>query len=540
MRSLPLWKPILIAIISFVSLLYALPSLMGGAPGWWPSFLPSEVIHRGLDLQGGLHLLLGVETDKAVMQVSENTVDEIRRELREQKLRYRGLERKGLDTLVIRLSPRSDVKKISEIIKEKFTALEPLESSTEEGKGSLLFRLHADEVKKIRESAVTQAIQTIRSRVDEFGVSEPSIQKQGQEEDRPGEGRILIQLPGLKDPARAKEIIGRTAQLEFKLVDEENDITKALDGRIPPKSMILYGSENDRATGKKVRQPYLLKKRTEMAGNRLVDANVQFDSQFNEPYVLIKFDRQGSRMFARITGENVKKRMAIVLDKRVYSAPVIQEKIEGGIARITGDFDLQEARDLAIVLRSGALPAPVYFMEERTVGPTLGSDSVAQGLQSILMGGALVLLFMILYYKGFGALANIAVVLNIIILMAILTTLQATLTLPGIAGAVLLLGMAVDANVLIFERIREELKVGKTPRAAINHGYEKAFATILDANITTLITALVLFQFGTGPIRGFAVTLSIGILASMFTAIFMTRVILEWWTQGKRLRKLSI
>ncbi len=529
MRQLPIWKPAVIFFVTFFSLLYALPSLLGGVPGGWPGWLPDQVIQRGLDLQGGLYLLMHVETDKAVEQTAENLVDEIRGLLRKDRLRYRGVVRDGMDAVILKLSDRSDPPKVRQVLDKEMPNILREETSATQWRLSL----KPEERKEIRRFAVEQSIQTIRSRIDQFGVAEPTIQKQGEE-------RILIQLPGLKDPARAIELIGKTARLEFKMLDEKGDLSAALNGRVPPGDILLYGEESDRNTGRTVRQPYLLKKRTVLAGDLLTDARVNFDPQFNEPYVAITFNRQGARKFGQLTGENVGKRMAIVLDKVVYSAPVIREKIEGGRAQISGSFTPEEAHDLAIVLRAGALPAPVKILEERTVGPTLGRDSVEQGLASILIGGALVLLFMVLYYKGFGLLANLAVVVNILILMAVLAALQATLTLPGIAGAVLLLGMAVDANVLIFERIREELRLGKTPLAAIDHGYDKAFSTILDANITTLITAVVLYQFGTGPVRGFAVTLSIGLMASMFTAIFMTRVVLALVVRKRRLTSVSI
>jgi preprotein translocase subunit SecD len=530
MQQQPIWKPILILLVTLITLIYSLPSILGGAPSWYPSFLPQQVISRGLDLQGGLYLLMQVETDKAVEQSAENLVDDIRGIMRKERLRYRGVERKGIDGVTLRLSNSSEPEKIRALIKSELPRVVVTED--EPGK-SWTITILPIEVTEIRKLAVEQSIETIRSRIDQFGVSEPTIQRQGKE-------RILIQLPGLEDPARAKNIIGKTARLEFKMVDDKGNLSAAMAGRVPPGTILLYGQERDRGTGKVTRQPYLLKKRTVLAGDLLTDARVNIDQQQNEPYVLITFNRQGGRKFAQLTGETVGKRMAIVLDNVVYSAPVIREKIEGGRAQITGNFTPADAHDLAIILRAGALPAPVSFLEERTVGPTLGRDSVEQGLASILIGAALVLVFMLVYYKGFGLLANLAVIINVLILMAVLTGLQATLTLPGIAGAVLLLGMAVDANVLIFERIREELRLGKTPMAAIDHGYAKAFSTIVDANITTLITAIVLYQFGTGPVKGFAVTLSIGLMASMFTAIFLTRVVLAMYVSGRRLKSLSI
>ncbi|MEJ2097376.1 MAG: protein translocase subunit SecD, partial [Deltaproteobacteria bacterium] len=289
-----------------------------------------------------------------------------------------------------------------------------------------------------------------------------------------------------------------------------------------------------------VKTPYLVQKNTLLTGASLTDARVEIDSQYNEPYVSIQFDKKGGRIFSRITEQNVKKRLAIVLDGKVYSAPVIQEKISGGAARITGSFTMEQARDLAIALRAGALPAPVNVIEERTVGPSLGADSIRKGLISMCIGGLLVVIFMVIYYKGSGLIADIALLLNIVIIAGGLAGFQATLTLPGIAGIILTIGMAVDANVLIFERIREEMALGKTPRASVDAGYTRATLTILDANVTTLIAALVLFQFGTGPVKGFAVTLSLGVLASLFTALILTRLIFDYLLIHRKARTISI
>jgi len=297
-------------------------------------------------------------------------------------------------------------------------------------------------------------------------------------------------------------------------------------------------AENEAAAAQK--QPYLVKKRTLLTGEYLTDARVQIDSQFNEPYVAIEFDRKGAKLFERVTGENVKKRLAIVLDNKVYSAPTIQEKIPGGSARITGSFNTQEAHDLAIVLRAGSLPAPVEIIEERTVGPSLGHDSISKGLYSMVVGGILVLIFMVFYYKGAGLIADFALILNILLIAGGLAAFGATLTLPGIAGIILTIGMAVDANVLIFERIREELRLGKTPIASVSTGFDRASLTILDANVTTLIAALVLFQFGTGPVKGFAVTLSLGVLASVFTALVISRLVFDYLYVSIRVKSLSI
>jgi preprotein translocase subunit SecD len=376
-------------------------------------------------------------------------------------------------------------------------------------------------------------LETIRNRIDQFGVSEPDIRRQGHK-------RILIQLPGISETQRAKDLIGKTAQLEFKLLDETHSVDAALKGKIPPGSQILYQVDEDTETHQKRKTPYLVKKRTLLTGAHLTNARVQINSQYNEPYVGIEFDRKGGRIFEKITGENIKKRLAIVLDNKVYSAPVIQDKISGGQASITGRFTAEEARDLAIVLRAGALPAPVKILEERTVGPSLGADSIRLGILSMLVGGLLVILFMVVYYRLAGIVADIALIVNIIVMAAGLAALQATLTLPGIAGFILTIGIAVDANVLIYERIREELRLGKTLRAAVDAGYSRASLTIIDANVTTLIAALVLFQFGTGAVKGFAVTLSLGVLASLFTSLILSRSIFNYLLINRKIKVLSI
>jgi len=379
--------------------------------------------------------------------------------------------------------------------------------------------------------APQRALEVIRNRIDQFGVLEPTIQLQG-------EDRILIQLPGVTDRERAKELIGRTAHLEFVLVSDDPELLKAaIGGENVEGHRLKYMKNRD---GKK--EPMLLEENAVLTGDTLVDATMEFSQQnFGQPYVSLELNSQGGGRFADITGANTGRRLAVVLDGEIYTAPVIRERIPSGRAQITGNFSVQEAKDIAIVLRAGALPAPVVMIEERSVGPALGKDSVEKGIRAVLMGGIAVLLFMAVYYLIAGVIADFALLLNILIITGALAYFKGTLTLPGIAGLVLTIGMAVDANVLIFERIREESRLGKTLRAAISAGYDKAFWTILDANVTTLITALILFQFGTGPVRGFATTLSIGIVASMFTALVVTRLILDLLTVGSdRLGKLSM
>jgi len=529
------WKLFLIIALVVSALVYVVPSVCPNLPIWWKTLgiLPTEKIHLGLDLQGGMHLVLEVQTQKAVENRIERTVQELRDAMKKAGIRYAELNRVKEIQISVRILNQEKAEAFDDMLNKEFAWLR-LVSKTPEGEGLVVrLDLPEQEVKYIKEMASKQAMETIRNRIDQFGVSEPDIRRQG-------ENRILVQLPGIKDPQRAVNLIGQTALLEFKLVDEEHDVQEALKGKIPPSDEILYEITEDKITRRTIKTPFLVQKRTYLTGEYLTDARVQIDSQFGEPYVSLDFDKKGARLFERITGANVKKRLAIVLDGRIYSAPVIQEKISGGHARITGNFTTEEARDLAIVLRAGALPAPVKILEERTVGPSLGRDSIEKGLLSMWVGGILVVLFIAIYYKGAGIIADIALCLNIILIAAGLAFFQATLTLPGMAGIILTIGMAVDANVIIFERIREEARLGKTPRAAVDAGYAKATLTILDANVTTLIAALVLFQFGTGPIKGFAVTLSIGILASLFTAIVVSRLIFDYLVFQRRIRRLSI
>ncbi len=521
------WRIPVIALVLIVAVIYVIPTFK---PGWWPN----KQINLGLDLQGGMHLVLEVKTEKAVESTLERIRNELRTSFRNEQIRHKGIDYSGKQALSVKLIDPNDFDKIDDVLGKNYADVKVLSSSMENGIKTVKIGLTDEWVAQIKKQATEQALETIRNRIDQFGVSEPDIRVQG-------ERRIQIQLPGIQDTERAKELIGKTALLEFKLLDAEHDLGSALNGNVPPGSEILYeavDSDTEQAAAKK--QPYLVKKRTLMTGAYLTDARVQIDSQFNEPYVSIDFDRKGAKIFERITDENVKKRLAIVLDNKVYSAPTIQEKIPGGSARITGSFNTQEAHDLAIILRAGSLPAPVEIIEERTVGPSLGHDSISKGLYSMVAGGILVLLFMVIYYKGAGLVADFALVLNILLIAGGLAAFQATLTLPGIAGIILTIGMAVDANVIIFERIREEMRLGKTPIASIATGFDRASLTILDANVTTLIAALVLFQFGTGPVKGFAVTLSLGVLASLFTALVISRLVFDYLYISVRVKSLSI
>jgi preprotein translocase subunit SecD len=525
------WRGIIVILVLVIALIYLTPSISRTLPTWWPNILPEEKIHLGLDLMGGMHLILEVQSQRAVESHLERMVEDIRQSLRKAKIRYQELNRSGPDRLGLTLLRREDIKAVEEMASDTFSDMSVKVVSLAEGGPRVEFILSQQAQQHIKRMAVDQAVETITNRIDQFGVTEPDIRPQGRD-------RILVQLPGVDDPKRAIDIIGRTARLEFKLVDEENSVEEALRGNIPPGDEILYQIKGE--SGSQTKIPFLLKKRAVITGEYLTDARVQIDSRYNEPYVSLTFDSRGARLFEQITGANIKKRLAIVLDNVVNSAPVIQDRIAGGRAQITGRFTTEEARDLAIVLRAGALPAPVKIIEERTVGPSLGKDSIEKGLKSMLIGGLIVILFVAFYYKFAGIIADLALLLNIVLIGAGLAFFGATLTLPGIAGVILIIGMAIDANVLIFERIREELRLGKTPRAAVDGGYSKALVTILDANITTLIAALVLFQFGTGPVKGFAVTLSIGIIASLFTAIVITRLIFDYLIIERGWKTISI
>ncbi len=527
------WRGLLIAIFIVIALLHLIPSLPGGLPSWWPGMFPEEKIRLGLDLQGGMHLVYEVGVKTAVENDLELFKENIRESLREEKIRYYELKRDGIKGIDVTIISEDHKESFEDLIKSRFREFDLEEGAPVEKGVRYMLLLKKEDKNQIMKTAVDSALETINNRIDEFGVSEPDIRSLP-------DNRIQIQLPGVDDPERAKALIGRTAQLEFKLVDSKNSVEEAEKGNIPLGDEILYENIRDNETGKVIKNPHLLKKTVVLTGKYITDARVRIDQQYNEPYVSLTFDSQGARIFERVTGENVGERLAIVLDGNVYSAPNINEKISGGHAQITGRFTMEDARDLAIVLRTGSFSAPVIPLEERTVGPSLGKDSINKGFYSMIIGGVIVIAFMIIYYGFSGIIADIALLLNVVFIMAGLAFFGATLTLPGIAGMILTIGMAVDANVLIFERIREELKLGKTARTAIESGFSKAIVTILDANVTTFIVALVLFQFGTGPVKGFAVTLSIGIVASFITAVFIARFIFDFLYIRLNWKKISI
>lgn len=526
------WRVGLIALFLMGSLIYLVPTLTGGkVPSWWGGLLPKDKIHLGLDLQGGTHLVLEVETPKAVDGKLELIGTDLEDTLNSKTIRFKQVGKTGTDRVTVTLYDKGSADAVQKLLKERYPQMEMLPAADEGGFITLGIRVGEKEAQDIRDKAVAQALETIRNRIDQFGVSEPIIQREGI-------NHIVVQLPGIKDPKRAIELIGKTARLEFKMVDEGANPQPGMP--ISPEDERVIEKKVDQATGAVTEIPYVLKKKTLITGDLLTDAQVRIDSQFNQPYVAIEFNSLGAKLFDQVTAANVGKRFAIVLDNNVYSAPVIRERISGGSAQISGSFTEKEAADLAIVLRAGALPAPVKIIQNVTVGPSLGQDSINKGLMAGLIGVILVVVFMTIYYKFSGIIANVGMVLNIVYLMGALAALGATLTLPGIAAIVLLIGMSVDSNVLIFERIREELRLGKSVKAAVDAGYDKAFLTVMDSHVTTLITAAVLFQFGTGPVKGFAVSLSLGIIINLFTSLLGTKVVYDFILGRTHVKKLSI
>ena len=525
-------------------------NLLPATPAWLQA-LNARPMYLGLDLRGGVHFLMQVDMRAVIEKAEQSYADDLRRLMRKQKIRYRAVTRLRNGGLEIRFRDAETREQARRLVRDELQDLE-VEEVDRGDSFVLLARMKPEAVQEKRRFALEQNMTSLRNRVNELGVAEPIIQQQGME-------RIVVQLPGVQDTATAKRILGRTATLEFRMVDEEHDVMAAAAGRVPAGAKLYH---DRRGT------PILLKKRIIYSGDNIVDAAPGFDSQTNTPIVSITLDARGAAINQRVTGRNVGKRMGVVyieiksepkLDKdgnpvfdeqgrpvtvkrrveEVITAPVIKSQL-GKRFQIEGLDSVEEANELALLLRAGALAAPIEIVEERTVGPSLGQDNIDQGFNSILIGFVIVLGFMLVYYRVFGLIADVALAVNLVLMVAILSLFQATLTLPGIAGILLTVGMAVDANVLIFERIREELRNGNSPQASIHAGYQKAFSTIADANITTLIAAIMLFNFGTGPIKGFAITLSIGILTSMFTAIFAARGLTNLLFGGRRLSRLPI
>jgi preprotein translocase subunit SecD len=515
-------------------------NLASTTPSWLAS-MGAEAMNLGLDLRGGVHFLMEVDMDAAVKLALESFASEFRALLRDEKIRYKKIQvEDGKVVIGFRNTEHRDNALIK--IKDDYNDIEiaAVEIGTTP---SLAVNLTDSLIRETKQTALQQNIITLRNRINELGVAEPTVQQQG-------DSRIVVQLPGVQDTAQAKKILGATATLEFRLVDYENEAQDAINGRVPPNSKLYYHRDG---------RPYLLKKQVMLTGEHIINSTSTLDPDSGTPAVSVTLDGKGSRIFSKVTGDNVGNPMAVVFIEsktetrkidgeivkvrrqlpQIISVATIRDQLSKKF-QITGLDSGAEASELALLLRAGALAAPIEIVEERTVGPSLGQDNIDQGFQSVMIGFAFVLVFMIIWYRIFGAVANLALAANLVLIVALLSLLQATLTLPGIAGIVLTVGMAVDANVLIFERIREELRVGNTAQASIDAGYGKAFSTIADANITTLIAAIVLFSFGTGSIKGFAVTLSLGILTSMFTAIMGTRAAVNMIYGRKSQAKLSI
>ena len=516
MKNYPLWKATLVILVISLGIIFTLPTLLykENSNNW---FFDNK-INLGLDLQGGSYLLLEVQTEVLMQEELNNISDSI-------QFIARGLQTNIIniiseeDEIQLRFSNNDKLEEIREKFKKNYRNVNvTIKNNTMKIVINEIFK------KNIKESAIKQSLEIVRKRIDESGTKEPLIQRSGKK-------RILLQLPGIKDPERIKELLGTTAKLTFHMVDDEDTISLKAN-RAPFGKIIVADFYNPEIK-------YLVEKKSRVGGENLVDAKASFDPQEGHA-VSFRFDTTGAQKFGKATSENVGKRFAVILDGVVITAPVINTAITGGSGIITGNFSSQEAADLSVLLRAGALPAPLSIIEERSVGPGLGADSIASGKIAAIIGMICVCIFMILIYGVFGLLANLSLIANLFIIVSLLGTIGATLTLPGIAGIVLTIGMAVDANVLVFERIKEEINKKTNALEAVKNGFNKALSTILDANITTLIAALLLFVFGSGPIKGFAITLSLGVLASMFTAIMFTNFLIYLWFSFSKKKVINI
>jgi SecD/SecF fusion protein len=532
------------------------PSFYPGTPDWWKKYLAPEGLRLGLDLQGGMHLVLKVNLPKAEENALEFAANDLRDALADQSISAVRTSSPTPGEIIFTLPNSSAVEGVRALVAADFPDIDTRVEVKEGSFPRIFLTLTPEKKEYIKEHAVDQSLEILRNRIDQFGVAEPVIIRQGDDE-------IVIQLPGVKDPKRALRLLGDTAQLEFRIVADATGLNLAemvaqteasgqwqtgeslaklnrvLQSRLPEGTTLYFERETDRLTNQEIVTPILLNNQVLMTGEMVKDAQVRIGGTFNEPYVSLDMTSRGGKVFGQITENNVGKRMAIVLDDTVRSAPVIRERILGGSAQITGNFSHEEAADLAIVLRVGALPAPVDIVQNMTVGATLGQDSINKGLTSGIFGAILVVAFMIIYYRLSGVVANTALLLNILLLFAGLAVLGATLTLPGIAGIILSIGMAVDANVIIYERMREEYALGKSVRSSIEGGFSNAFSTIVDSQVTTLITALALFLFGTGPIKGFAVTLSLGIIFNLFAVLFFSRLMFDTINSVRPMKRLA-
>ena len=541
--SLKLKLGLLLFLIA-LAVITVVPSFYSSTPDWWKKYMAPEGLRLGLDLQGGMHLVLKVDLQKAEENSLELAANDLKDTLSEQSISAIRTPSPAPDTVIFTLPNTGSVEEVTNLIKDDFPDISIKVESSAESFPKIILSLSDEKREYIKTHSVEQSLEIIRNRIDQFGVAEPVIIRQGVDE-------IVIQLPGVRDPKRAIKLLGDTAQLEFKLVaepaginlpelieqvkqtgqwkegEDRKKLSRALQNKLPEDTSIYFEKNIEPQTKREIVTPILLENKVLMTGDMVKDAQVRIGGNFNEPYVSLDLTGRGGKLFGQITEKNVGRRMAIVLDENVRSAPVIREKILGGSAQISGSFTHEEASDLAIVLRVGALPAPVNIIQNMTVGASLGQDSINKGLVSGVFGTILVVGFMLIYYRISGAIANAALVLNILFVFSCLAILNATLTLPGIAGIVLSIGMAVDSNVLIFERMREELEIGKSVRSSIDAGFSKAFWTIVDSQITTLISALALFWFGTGPIKGFAITLSLGILCNLLSTLFCSRLFFD-------------
>jgi preprotein translocase subunit SecD len=600
-----IYRVVLYSLITILSVLVLVPSVAqwtghsNRLPGWYTGMF-SRKIALGLDLQGGLHLVYEVQVEKAVSDKADRLAGQIEEKLlKDRKVKGAKAIRlgEGADSIIkVTFQDKADVRKIDGAFQREF-ARYLTEESRDTGKGEVLFKMDADYIDELRSSAVATGVETIKNRVDKLGVAEPVVQRKGND--------IVVELAGLgqQDFERVKNLIGKTAQLEFKIVDDGAEYMQKLGAhadskkeaypglevgydpwaardtgaqhadvflrakdkavlerflkelppelKVPPDHEILFEqtarrTEEGDETQDKIWRTYYLYRRAELTGEHLTDADVQWDPNTGRPEVGITFDNEGANIFEKLSGSNIGRKMAIILDEKVTSAPVIESRIGGGRARITlGGFSdpyqlQQEAKDLVAVLRTGALPAPLRKTFETQVGPTLGADQVSKARTAMAIGAVVVILFMIIYYRWSGVIADIAMLFNIVYLLSLLALVQATLTLPGIAAVVLTIGMAVDANIIIYERIREELRAGKTPRGAVEAGFGRAFWTVFDAHITALVAGIVLFSYGTGPIRGFAVSLMAGIACNLFTSVWLSRAMFDWMVGRKRATTLSI
>jgi protein-export membrane protein SecD len=538
------WKLVLVLGIVIAGILYALPNVFPRATiDRVPSWLPHKQVNLGLDLQGGAHLLYQLDEKEMTDDWLSTIRGDVRETLRRTRIGYTGLSQDVTARSVsVKIRDAAELDKAYQELRKLaapvggnvFSGFSGYDLDVATKDDTVVLTVTDAGLAHRMSSAIQASIETIRRRVDAFGTTEPSIQREGR-------SRVLVQVPGISDVERLKTLIGETGKLEFKLVDPSANPEQIAQSKVvPPGDELLYGNPPSGAPQGSPQIPYVLKNQVLVTGQNLVDAQPSFDQRTGEPVVTFRFDAAGATRFGKVTSENVGLPFAIILDNKVISAPVIREPILGGTGQISGHFSVQEANDLAVLLRSGALPAKLTVIEERTVGASLGADSIEAGKKAALMGLALVMIFMLAGYGLFGLFANLALIINIALIFAVLSLMGATLTLPGIAGIVLTIGIAVDANVLINERIREEIRTGKSPFAAVDAGYSRALITIIDSNVTTLIAVLVLFWLGSGPVRGFAVTLTVGVIASMFTAVTVTRLMVAYWLRWTRPQLIPI